>query len=65
MAFAVCTAAGLCALADDPFLRGAALAYPPAVAATIFATGNHYVLDAVAGSALGAAALGVSSALER
>jgi hypothetical protein len=65
MAFAVCTAAGLCALADDPFLRGAALAYPPAVAATIFATGNHYVLDALAGSALGAAAVGVSSALER
>jgi hypothetical protein len=65
MAFAVCTAAGLRAVADDPLLRAAAVAYPPAVAATIFATGNHYVLDAVAGSALGAAALGVSSALER
>jgi hypothetical protein len=65
MAFAVCTAAGLRAVADDPLVRAAAVAYPPAVAATIFATGNHYVLDALAGSALGAAALGVSSALER
>jgi hypothetical protein len=65
MAFAVCTAAGLRAIADDPLLRAAAVAYPPAVAATIFATGNHYVLDAVAGSALGAAAVGVSRALER
>jgi hypothetical protein len=65
MAFAVCTAAGLRALTDDPLARAAAAAYPPAVAATIFATGNHYVLDAVAGTALGAAAVRLSSALER
>jgi hypothetical protein len=65
MAFAVCTAAGLRSLTDDPVARAAAAAYPPAVAFTIFATGNHYVLDALAGSALGAAAVRVSSALER
>jgi hypothetical protein len=65
MAFAVCTAAGVRALSDDARLRAAAAAYPPAVAFTIFATGNHYVLDAVAGTALGAAAVRVSSALER
>jgi hypothetical protein len=65
MAFAVCTAAGLRAVTDAPVARAAAAAYPPAVAFTIFATGNHYVLDALAGSALGAAAVRVSSALER
>jgi hypothetical protein len=64
MAFAVVTAAGVRAVAVSPPLRAAALAYPPAVAFTIFATGNHYVLDALAGSALGAAAVRVSSALE-
>jgi diacylglycerol O-acyltransferase len=65
MAFAVVTAAGLRSVARGPTGRTAALAYPPAVAFTIFATGNHYVLDAVAGSALGAAAVRVSSALDR
>jgi hypothetical protein len=65
MAFAVVTAAGIRAVADDPVVRAAAIAYPPAVAFTIFSTGNHYVLDAVAGSALGAAAVRVSSALDR
>jgi hypothetical protein len=65
MAFAVCTAAGVRAVSDDARLRAAAAAYPPAVAFTIFATGNHYVLDAVAGTALGAAAVRVSSVLER
>jgi hypothetical protein len=65
MAFAVVTAAGVRAVAGGPAVRAAALAYPPAVAFTIFSTGNHYVLDALAGSALGAAAVRVSSALER
>jgi hypothetical protein len=65
MAFAVVTAAGARAVSDDPLLRAAAAAYPGAVAFTIFATGNHYVLDAVGGTALGLAALRVSSALER
>jgi hypothetical protein len=65
MAFAVVTAAGVRELSGSRTLRAAAAAYPPAVAFTIFATANHYVLDALAGSALGAAALRVSSALER
>jgi hypothetical protein len=65
MAFAVVTAAGVRELSGSRTRRAAAAAYPPAVAFTIFATANHYVLDALAGSALGAAALRVSSALER
>lgn len=65
LAFAVVTAAGVRAISDSGPVRAAALAYPPAVAFTVFATANHYVLDAVAGSALGLAAVRVSSALER
>jgi hypothetical protein len=65
MAFAVVTAAGIRALVQDPAVRAAAAAYPPAVAFVIFGTGNHYVLDAVAGTALGAAAVRVSSLLDR
>jgi hypothetical protein len=65
MAFAVVTAAGARAVSPHPVVRAGAAAYPPAVAATIFATGNHYVLDAVSGWALGAAALRVSSLLDR
>jgi hypothetical protein len=64
MAFAVVTAAGVRSLSDDPAVRALAAAYPAAVACTVFGTGNHYVLDAVAGSALGAAAVRVSSLLE-
>jgi hypothetical protein len=65
MAFAVITAAGLRSLTDAPAPRALAALYPPAVAYTIFATANHYVLDAVGGSVLGLAALRVSRALER
>ena len=35
-------------------------AYPPVVAAVVFATANHYVLDAVAGGALALASLRVA-----
>jgi hypothetical protein len=65
MAFAVVTAAGVRAVSDQAPLRAAAAAYPAAVAFTVFATANHYVLDAAAGAALGATALRVSSALDR
>jgi hypothetical protein len=65
MAFAVVTAAGVRRVSDRPAVRLAAAAYPPAVAFTVLATANHYVLDALAGSALGLAALRVSDALER
>ena len=65
MAFAVVTAAGVRASYGAAAPRAFALAYPPAVACTVFATGNHYVLDALAGSALGLAAVRLSRALER
>jgi hypothetical protein len=65
LAFAVVTAAGFRSVARGRSARALAAAYPPAVAFTVFSTGNHYVLDAVAGSALGAAALKVSETLER
>lgn len=65
LAFAVVTAAGVRATSESAPLRAAALAYPPAVAFTVFATANHYVLDALAGSALGLAALRVSRSLDR
>lgn len=65
LAFAVVTAGGVLAVSESAALRAAALAYPPAVAFTVFATANHYVLDAVAGAALGLAALRVSQLLER
>ena len=52
------------AIRRSPFARALAPAYPPAVAFVIFATANHYVLDAVAGAALGLAGLRLSRALE-
>lgn len=64
LAFAVVTAGGVLATTRSPALRAAAVAYPPAVAFTVFATANHYVLDALAGGALGLAALRVSRMLE-
>jgi hypothetical protein len=51
-AFAAITGASLAERGAGPL----ALAYPPAVAFVVVATGNHYVLDTVAGAALGLAA---------
>ena len=45
------------AASESPMLRAGAPAYPPLVAAVIFVTANHYVLDAVAGAAVAAIAL--------
>jgi hypothetical protein len=53
MAFAVVTSAAVLAQAEHPAVRAAALAYPGAVALVVFATANHFVLDAAAGAALG------------
>ena len=53
--YAVVTAAGIAETSRSPLARALAPAYPPAVAFVIFATANHYVLDAVAGAALGLA----------
>ena len=58
VAYAVVTAAGIARRrARSPLVRALAPAYPPLVALVVFATANHYVLDAVAGAALGAAGL--------
>lgn len=60
---AVVTAAGIRATSRRSWARRLALAYPGAVAAVVFLTANHYVLDAVAGGALGAAALRLTRTL--
>jgi hypothetical protein len=57
VAFAIVTGAGLAAASDGAAARTLAVAYPPAVAATVIATGNHYTLDCLAGAVLAAAAL--------
>ncbi len=56
LAFAVLTGAELAARAESRAVKAAGYAYPPLVALVVCGTGNHYVLDAVAGAALGAAA---------
>jgi hypothetical protein len=61
--YAVITAAGIAETSDSGLVRALAPAYPPAVAFVIFTTANHYVLDAVAGAALGLVGLRVARAL--
>jgi PAP2 superfamily len=60
LAFAVVTAAAIGETARSTFVRRSAVLYPPAVFLTVVATANHYVLDGIAGSALGLAALRVA-----
>jgi PAP2 superfamily len=62
--YAVITAAGIATTSDSPVARAVAPAYPPLVALVVFATANHYVLDAVAGALLGSAALRLARALD-
>lgn len=57
VAYAVVTATGIAETTESPLARALAPAYPPLVAVIVFATANHYVLDAVAGAALGLVAL--------
>jgi PAP2 superfamily len=57
MAFAVVTSAAVLAQARNPTVRAIAGAYPGAVALLVFATANHFVVDALAGAALGLAGL--------
>lgn len=57
VAYAVVTAAGIAATSGSPVARALAPTYPPLVALVVFMTANHYVLDAVAGAALGGLAL--------
>lgn len=53
LAWAVISAEGLRRCSPHPLVRRAGRAYPPAVAALVIVTGNHFVLDVVAGAALG------------
>ena len=53
VAFAVVTGAEIAARSDSLLVRTAARSYAPVVATVVAGTGNHYVLDAVAGAALG------------
>jgi hypothetical protein len=57
LAFAVLTSAAVLAEAEHPAVRAAAVAYPGAVAFVVFVTANHFVLDALAGAAVGLAGL--------
>ena len=56
VAFAVITGAAIAERAESRVARGAGYAYAPLVALVVAGTGNHYVLDAVGGAALGVAA---------
>ena len=56
VAFAVVTGGEIAERSGSVVVRTAARAYAPLVATVVAGTGNHYVLDAVAGAALGAAA---------
>jgi hypothetical protein len=57
------TAAGLGAAARSPWVRGVAPVYPPVVAGIVVVTGNHYVVDAAGGWALGRLALRLAGAV--
>jgi hypothetical protein len=56
VAFAVVTGAEIAGRTESRVLRVAAHTYAPLVATVVAGTGNHFVLDAVAGAALGAVA---------
>ena len=56
VAFAVVTGAEIAERSGSVVVRTARSCYAPLVATVVAGTGNHYVLDAVAGAALGAAA---------
>lgn len=56
VAFAMVTACAAAERASSGTAARAAAAYPPLVAAVVTATGNHFVLDSVAGAALGVVA---------
>jgi hypothetical protein len=57
VAYAVVTAAEVAEATESRLLRRVVPAYPPLVALVVFVTGNHYVIDAVAGAVLGALGL--------
>jgi hypothetical protein len=60
LAYAVVSAGAIRETASSSVTKVLACAYPPVVFATVVATANHYVLDALAGSLLGLASLKVN-----
>ena len=54
VAFATVTGAAIAERAGSPTVRIVARSYAPLVSLVVAGTGNHYVLDCVAGAALGA-----------
>lgn len=60
VAFAVLTGAAIAERAESTLVKGAAYGYAPLVSLVVAGTGNHYVLDVVAGAALGAAARSIA-----
>lgn len=56
VAFAVLTGSAIAARVSSPAAKALAHGYAPLVSLVVAATGNHYVLDAVAGAALGSVA---------
>lgn len=59
-AFAVAVGVGLAATFRSRLVRGAALAWGPIVIIVVLATGNHFVLDVVAGLVVLAVAFGLA-----
>jgi PAP2 superfamily len=64
LTYAVVTAAGIAETSGSAVARALAPAYPPLVALVVLSTANHYVLDAIAGAALGLGALRLARLLD-
>ncbi len=61
--WAIAVAAGLILYARSPAVRLVAVLYPAAVVLTVLATGNHFVLDALAGALVMPVGFGIAAAL--
>jgi len=59
------TAAGIRESARSPAMRALAPLYPPLVSVVVLLTANHYVVDALAGSALGRGSVVIARLLDR
>ncbi|HEY3069962.1 MAG TPA: phosphatase PAP2 family protein [Gaiellaceae bacterium] len=64
LTYAVVTAAGIAETSESAIARALAPAYPPLVAAVVFVTANHYLLDAIGGAALGLGTLRIARLLD-
>jgi len=64
-AYALGVGIGLLRYARSPLVRFAGAIYPPLVVLTIVVTGNHFVLDAIAGMAVLGVGFGLARAVRR